>query len=408
MNKYFICLANSYKHGNRCVAGIEIGVDKNGNLVVARHSDGRPRWIRPVTRKQSDNELWEKHNTPIDGAVPVNIATQIPILSIVKVHDVEPCPEKPHCEDVYYSKMECRWYKSDVVFDLLKQCVDSVHQNVFYSNGRALQKPLAEQLDYSLMLVHIDDAVAYIDKSREKSKNRLRFSYYRTEYEFPITDPELIKRLSVASDNKITLQDVYLTLSLGLEFEGFFFKLVAAVIDSSRIINHANKVNESIEELSYQEQQKQLYRNAYSKWTPENDNELMKSYREGVKIEELSKRFERNRNAITSRIKKLLTPQDTNWFEVYEEDLTRLIELKKEVEDMISDLRSDITAQMEARGETFVNSSRFKVEYIPSRTVMTFDAKEFRAKNEQLYLEYSRPSQRESTIVVRMKKSENS
>ena len=31
MDKYILCLANSYKHGGRCIAGVEIKL-KNGTL----------------------------------------------------------------------------------------------------------------------------------------------------------------------------------------------------------------------------------------------------------------------------------------------------------------------------------------------------------------------------------------
>lgn len=40
MDKYFICLANSYKHGGRCIAGIEVQVTSGGYNVVKEN--GRP------------------------------------------------------------------------------------------------------------------------------------------------------------------------------------------------------------------------------------------------------------------------------------------------------------------------------------------------------------------------------
>lgn len=51
--------------------------------------------------------------------------------------------------------------------------------------------------------------------------------------------------------------------------------------------------------------QKEKYKNAYSPWSENDDNELEKLFCEGKTISELSKIFERNKGAIESRIKKL-------------------------------------------------------------------------------------------------------
>lgn len=51
--------------------------------------------------------------------------------------------------------------------------------------------------------------------------------------------------------------------------------------------------------------QRQKYRNAYSRWTEEDDKKLEMLYCEGQSINELSKLFERNNGAIRARIKKL-------------------------------------------------------------------------------------------------------
>lgn len=42
-----LCLANSYKHGGRCIAGIEVTLDNKGYSIV-RDVNGVPKWVRPV------------------------------------------------------------------------------------------------------------------------------------------------------------------------------------------------------------------------------------------------------------------------------------------------------------------------------------------------------------------------
>ena len=57
---------------------------------------------------------------------------------------------------------------------------------------------------------------------------------------------------------------------------------------------------------AYTKAEKQTnHRSAYEKWTSEDDAKLEKLFCEGKKIAELSKIFERNNGAISSRIKKL-------------------------------------------------------------------------------------------------------
>jgi hypothetical protein len=55
----------------------------------------------------------------------------------------------------------------------------------------------------------------------------------------------------------------------------------------------------------YIEIQRQTHRNAYSKWTSEDDEKLEVLFCEGLSVKELSKEFGRNNGAIRSRINKL-------------------------------------------------------------------------------------------------------
>ena len=221
MDKYFICLANSYKHGGRCIAGIEVIPGLDGQLTIVRHNNGRPRWIRPVS--MADN-----------GEIPVSLAQSVKLLSLVKLIDVVPCPDKAHTEDVHCSRIECCPNGSEYKDDFMSQLVDPVHQSVFYFRGKAIPATMINRLDYSLMLIRPEKASAYIDEDREKSKYRMKFTYYGSNYDFPITDPCFLEKFKKNPQRYIDLHGVYLTLSLGLEFEGFHFKLVAAVIQTDK------------------------------------------------------------------------------------------------------------------------------------------------------------------------------
>ncbi len=45
MMKYFVCLANSRKYSERCIAGIELAFNNPGYRIL--WMNGKPCWIRP-------------------------------------------------------------------------------------------------------------------------------------------------------------------------------------------------------------------------------------------------------------------------------------------------------------------------------------------------------------------------
>ena len=404
MDKYFICLANSYKRGGRCIAGVEIVTNNSGVWKPVRNDDGRPRWIRPIAKTTY-------------GEIPNFVAEGIELLSVVKLKDVVPCPEQAHVENVYYSRMEQCDYNISLEPSILNQLIDSKHQSIFHNRGRAVSAEMLMSINYSLMLIHPDKASAYRDENREKSKNRMKFTYYGVEYDFPITDPSFLEEFKREPERYDNIPDVYLALSLGLEFEGWHHKLVAGVIiptDSAK--------SHDTEAISYMDQQKQLHHNAYAKWTNEDDEQLCTLVEDGVSIQELCRIFGRNEGAIRSRISKfgldveIPTPHifdngtnnsnmpqnsQSDWFDEYEQELARLLDKKSEIEEQINEVRAKILQGMEAHGLNKINSEQFSVSYTPARTVIQFDSKAFRMENEELYSSYCKPRVREASIVVK-------
>ena len=404
MDKYFICLANSYKRGGRCIAGIEVVPNSNTRWKIVRNDDGIPSWIRPIAKTTY-------------GEIPNYVGESIKVLSIVKLTNVVPCPEMAHTENVHYSCMEqCDdniMHESSVI----NQLVDTKHQSLFHNKRRAVSAEMLAGINYSLMLIHPDKASAYIDENREKSKNRMKFTYYDVEYDFPITDPAFLDEFKREPERYADIPNVYLAISLGLEFEGWHHKLVAGVI----IPNDSTKPNEA-EGVSYMEQQKQIHHNAYSKWTIEDDEQLCNLVAEGASIQELCSIFGRSEGAIRSRISKLGLDVDTStphifdkctnssaisqhnpqiWFDEYEQELVRLLDKKNEIEEQINDVRAKILQGMEKYGLDKIISEHFSVSYTPAKTIMQFDSRAFRIENEELYSSFCKPKQREASIVVK-------
>ena len=404
MDKYFVCLANSYKRGGRCIAGVEVARNSNAGWKFVRNVDGIPRWIRPIARTTY-------------GEIPSFVGESIKVLSIVKLTNVVPCPENAHTENVYYSRMEQCDDNISQESSVINQLIDTKHQSLFHNRGRAVSAEMFAGINYSLMLIHPDKSSAYIDGNREKSKNRMRFTYHGVEYDFPITDPSFIDCLKKNLDNWANINDVYLTLSLGLEFEGWHHKLVAGVI----IPIDSPKLNET-ECVSYMEQQKYIHHNAYAKWTTGDDEKLSNYVEERVSIQELCRLFGRNEGAIRSRISKLgldidisaphIFDKGTNssaisqhnhqiWFDKYERELARLLDKKSEIEEQINEIRAKILQEMENHGLDKISSEHLFVSYSPAKTIMQFDSRAFRSENEELYSSYCKPKPREASIVVK-------
>lgn len=410
MDKYFICLANSYKRGGRCIAGVEIVTNNSGVWKPVRNDDGRPRWIRPIAKTTY-------------GEIPNFVAEGIKLLSVVKLTDVVPCPEQAHVENVYYSQMKQCEYNVLLEPSILNQLIDSKHQSIFHNRGRAVSAEMLMGINYSLMLIHPDKASAYRDENREKSKNRMKFTYYGVEYDFPITDPSFLEEFKREPERYDNIPDVYLALSLGLEFEGWHHKLVAGVIIPTDSVKPYDT-----EAISYMNQQKQLHHNAYAKWTNEDDEQLCTLVEEGVSIQELCRIFGRNEGAIRSRISKfgldveIPTPHifdngtnnsiitqhnQSDWFDEYEQELARLLDKKSEIEDQINEIRAKILQGMESHGLDKLHSDQFSVSYTPARTVVQFDSKAFRMENEELYSNYCKPRVKEASIVVKRNQRDN-
>lgn len=379
MDKHIICLANSYKRGGRCIAGIEITFNSSDDWAVVRDNVGLPKWIRPIAMTTY-------------GEIPNNVASRIDCFSVIKLTDITLCPKQFHVEDVYYSTMEycCQIQPT---FEILNQFIDNIHDKIFYNQGRAISTNSTEPSPYSLMIIRPDNVSTYVNGSWEKPKTRMLITYRDVTYDLPVTDPVFLDHYKANPNLIQDSKNVYLTLSLGLEFEGWHHKLVASVFHSiseneartsasepssnkwivkeersfteeeiGSILNAvvvANQYGKSLcfymkaggqsyiplspncdigtgetvdirrcklvtlgkaghndifrvcletdntTKPSYIEQQKQLHRNAYAKWTKEEDTMLLRLHSEGKSINQLMEYFGRNQGSIISRLNKL-------------------------------------------------------------------------------------------------------
>jgi hypothetical protein len=215
MDKLILCLANSYKHGGRCIAGVEVEL-KDGNLSIVKSQYGIPNWIRPVSHSAA-------------GEVPMCDARDINVLSVVKIHGVSYAGNGSHSEDYYYQSLE-PMQSLNPSDTFLKKYTDTWHSTIFGNRGRALTPEAFENGDYSVMLIRTEGAEVYLD-TRYEPKPRIKFTHNRNTYDFPITDPIFLDRLhcndSLYHDNYGVL---YIVTSLGVVHDGWHSKLAATII----------------------------------------------------------------------------------------------------------------------------------------------------------------------------------
>lgn len=217
MDTYFICLANSYKRGGRCIAGVEIDINSDNHWTIKRNEDGSPKWVRPIAQ------------TTEYGEIPEGEAHFLPLLSVVRLTDVVPCPQMAHSEDVNYKMMYPvgRVPAIPTVFDKL---MDDAHPILFYNTDYSISVETYKHGEYSLMMIHPEGLSFHLDPTKNRAKYFLTFKYNGAVYDFTITDPYFYQYIEHHPDAIENLSDVYLTLSLGLEYEGRHHKLIAAII----------------------------------------------------------------------------------------------------------------------------------------------------------------------------------
>ena len=212
-----ICLANSWKHGGRCVAGLR--TDGGG-------------WVRPVSR-EAEGVLHPWHYTLATGGEAV-------LLDVLQMRLTQPQPDPHHPEN---------WLMSYGLWDLAARPLPPLAWELVWNSltpGPALLGDCEDRIAYaalekrpvpaSLALVRPEGLSWQVRQSASSGKRQTRavFCLAGAWYNLPLTDPVRLQSLvsyplgCYPEDQAETL----LTVSLSEPFarDGFCYKLVAAVI----------------------------------------------------------------------------------------------------------------------------------------------------------------------------------
>jgi len=214
-----ICLANSRKYSGWCIAGKEFIEGRVG------------RWIRPVSG-EATGELSLVDITLPNGSLPG-------LLDVIEVPLREICPHTYQTEN--HLVADERWARHGTlpianVQDLCDE-VDQLWINGYHSRtGRNDRMPLdlaCETLSSSLFLIRPEELCIRVEEDvKGLPRVRARFTYQGERYGLAVTDPVIEERYIQMKRGEYPVEGYrpFLTVSISEPFEGFCYKLIAAVI----------------------------------------------------------------------------------------------------------------------------------------------------------------------------------
>lgn len=221
--KRMVCLANSRKHNGRCVAGKEVD------------SSGPASWIRPVSRRPS-HEISGLEMRYQNGGTP----KLLDVLDIqFSQHDPQDYQTENHIIDD-----SMRWrHVGGLTWADACALVDQVNGPLWMnghssSRGENDQVPeyAAANFSHSLVLIRPDSSSIEVanepqyDGGMNRNVARADFRYSGHRYRLKLTDPEAEDRYRKAGKGSHPLRDALFCISLGEPFDGYAYKLVAAII----------------------------------------------------------------------------------------------------------------------------------------------------------------------------------
>lgn len=222
MNKVFICLANSRKVSGRCIAGKEFTNNMIGN------------WIRPVSEREH-HEISELDRRYENGTT-------------AQVFDIIDAPFKqkanhPAQEENYFIDDQYYWSSGGQYRGNLDTLLD--HPASLWLNGNSSYNGVNDRIPatsitqptQSLYFISPTDVTIVVqiegaEFGNGKKKIRAEFTYNGQSHFISITDPEVERVYLAKGEGRYQPSGkIYMTVSLGEVWEGYYYKLAAGVFE---------------------------------------------------------------------------------------------------------------------------------------------------------------------------------
>ncbi|QES42159.1 hypothetical protein DEJ49_15215 [Streptomyces venezuelae] len=216
--KELICLANSRKHLGRCIAGID--VESNA-------------WVRPVSSRQT-HEVSAAERQYRDGTEPQ-------ILDVVSLRLLRPKRFGFQTEN-WILDPSSQWVKKGRIgwgaLCRLEQKTKRLWINSEDSSRKGKNDRVAVEQEFvlvnSLKLIRVGSVTIEVDRPYDVNKElevRAKFRHEGSTYILKVTDAVYEERFRALGVGSYELSESFLTVSLGEEFKGHFYKMVAAIIE---------------------------------------------------------------------------------------------------------------------------------------------------------------------------------
>ncbi len=213
---YLLCLANSKKYGERCIAGIELVPNNKGQFFPLK-KDGLPKWLRPVTGNEH-------------GQVPARLVQNISVGDILEMQTTHACPIGYQAENIYFEKRSIKVVRpAELTCEHLSLLVENDGRHIFDNSRPCVTEEEIQHVTRSLILIKTEKIKTYFC-TPYGTKPRVKFLYKKNWYNFPITDVNFIDRMQENPELLDGKDEVFLTVSLGVQFEGRYWKLAAGVV----------------------------------------------------------------------------------------------------------------------------------------------------------------------------------
>lgn len=228
-----ICiLANSIKFGGRCIAGVKVILQPDGKWNLTNN------WVRPLGHSKGGELSFLEYR--LDNNKSPNI------LDIVEISLLRPANIQGQPEDWLIDPSRCWIYRGYFPSSVAAQLVESppnLWLESILRNDRVSADYIQKHQLPSLYLIRpqqLEIAITEFidDQGQSKKKRRARFIYNQARYDLALTDPLVQQKyfpnfpsVSVGPLATGPARDSILCVSLAPEFNGYHYKLAAAIIE---------------------------------------------------------------------------------------------------------------------------------------------------------------------------------
>jgi hypothetical protein len=215
--KTLLCLANSKKYSGRCVAGREFIGGQPGD------------WVRPVSSREGQEINFVESM--------LNTGGYAQLLDVIEIHFLEPRAKDYQTEN-HLIDPTVRWrHVGRTAREELDTSIDQVRGELWFNGSSSRggvndQVPIAiaRNLRGSLLLIRPDRLSLYYANRQRGPQLRANFGYFGVLYDLAVTDPVLTDTPMGRQLAGSQFPGALVCLSLGEPFNGYCYKLVAAVI----------------------------------------------------------------------------------------------------------------------------------------------------------------------------------